>query len=45
MPWEKIGSPSKVLNPGEDWTVLGSELDPVWQRVNVPVAEAPQVAT
>jgi nitrite reductase/ring-hydroxylating ferredoxin subunit len=45
MPWEKIGTPSKVLNPGEDWTVLGSELDPVWQSVNSQVADAPKVAT
>ena len=38
LPYETIGSPSKVLNPGEDWTLLGSELDPVWQGAKTPVA-------
>jgi len=28
LPYDKIGSPDKVLSPGEDWTVLGSEQDP-----------------
>ncbi|MGE0057326.1 MAG: Rieske 2Fe-2S domain-containing protein [Dehalococcoidia bacterium] len=38
MPYETIGSPSKVLNEGEDWTVLGSELDPVWTGTKVVAA-------
>ncbi len=29
LPYDKIGTPDKVLAPGEDWTVLGSENDPV----------------
>jgi len=32
LPYDKIGTPSKVLAEGEDWTVLGSELDPIYQR-------------
>ena len=35
LPYDKIGSPSKVLSPGEDWTILGSELDPVWERAKL----------
>ena len=42
LPYETIGSPSKVLSPGEDWTKLGSELDPVWQGKKV-FAEPPMV--
>ena len=46
LPYDKIGSPSKVLTPGEDWTVLGSERDPVFQRAAAEaVAAAPQVAS
>jgi phthalate 4,5-dioxygenase len=45
MPYEKIGTPSKVLMPGEDWTVLGSELDPVWQKAEQPVAAPPTLTT
>src|SRR5262249_7683415 len=32
LPYDKIGTPSKVLAPGEDWTILGSEKDPIFQR-------------
>jgi hypothetical protein len=32
LPYDTIGTPSKVLAEGEDWTVLGSELDPAFQR-------------
>ena len=28
LPYDRIGTPDKVLEPGEDWTVLGSENDP-----------------
>jgi len=46
LPYDKIGSPSKVLAPGEDWTLLGSENDPVFQRERLaPVAAPPQVTT
>ena len=31
LPYDKIGTPSKVLAPGEDWTKLGCELDPVYK--------------
>jgi nitrite reductase/ring-hydroxylating ferredoxin subunit len=37
LPYDKIGSPSKVLSPGEDWTLLGSEFDPVY-RTEAPSA-------
>jgi hypothetical protein len=42
LPYDKIGSPSKVLTPGEDWTVLGSENDPIY--TGRPLAEAPSVS-
>lgn len=35
LPYDRIGSPSKVLTPGEDWTVLGSDRDPVYERYGV----------
>jgi hypothetical protein len=42
LPYDKIGTPSKVLAEGEDWTKLGSELDPAFQRSGVA---APQRIT
>ena len=33
LPYDKIGTPDKVLEPGEDWTVLGSENDPNLNRL------------
>ena len=36
LPYDKIGTPSKVLAPGEDWTLLGSELDPIYERAETP---------
>jgi phenylpropionate dioxygenase-like ring-hydroxylating dioxygenase large terminal subunit len=45
LPYEKIGSPSKVLSPGEDWTVLGSELDPIYASPVTPAANPPTIAT
>jgi phenylpropionate dioxygenase-like ring-hydroxylating dioxygenase large terminal subunit len=33
LPYSKIGTPDKVLEPGEDWTVLGSEIDPYMNRL------------
>jgi phthalate 4,5-dioxygenase len=41
LPYDKIGTPSKVLNPGEDWTILGSELDPIFERAKQVVAPPP----
>ncbi len=38
LPYDKIGSPSKVLAPGEDWTLLGSERDPIYQREAIMAA-------
>ena len=29
LPYDRIGTPDKVLLPDEDWTVLGSEDDPI----------------
>jgi nitrite reductase/ring-hydroxylating ferredoxin subunit len=44
LPYDKIGGPSKVLTPGEDWTALASELDPVYERYAAKVAaEAPRI--
>jgi hypothetical protein len=48
LPYDRIGSPSKVLAPDEDWTVLGSERDPVWQYAATrsdPVSVAPSVSS
>ena len=48
LPYDKIGSPSKVLAPGEDWTLLGSELDPIYEGVRTapaPVTATPPLAT
>ena len=48
LPYDKIGSPSKVLAPGEDWTLLGSELDPIYEGVRTapaPVTAPPPLAT
>jgi nitrite reductase/ring-hydroxylating ferredoxin subunit len=45
LPYDKIGGPSKVLSPGEDWTILGSELDPVYERYQVKTAAAPQIGS
>jgi nitrite reductase/ring-hydroxylating ferredoxin subunit len=33
LPYDTIGSPRKVLHPGEDWRTLGTEDDPVLSRV------------
>jgi hypothetical protein len=41
LPYDKIGSPSKVLTPGEDWTLLGSENDPLFQRAQAVAAPPP----
>jgi hypothetical protein len=38
LPYDRIGTPDKVLMPGEDWTVLGSENDPI---MNALLAGAP----
>ena len=47
LPYDRIGRPDKVLLPGEDWTLLGTERDPDYERVfaNVPVAAPPPAAT
>ena len=46
LPYDKIGSPSKVLAPGEDWTILGSELDPIYEGARPgAVAAPPPLAT
>ncbi len=45
LPYDKIGSPSKVLAPGEDWTILGSELDPIYQPDVAPVEVPPPLVT
>ena len=48
LPYDRIGSPSKVLAPGEDWTILGSERDPVYQRYGLASRSAevtPPIAT
>jgi phthalate 4,5-dioxygenase oxygenase subunit len=42
LPYDKIGSPSKTLTLGEDWTLLGSELDPAFQG---KAAVAPRITT
>jgi hypothetical protein len=31
LPYDRIGSLSKVLEPGEDWSIAGSENDPIWE--------------
>ncbi len=41
LPYDKIGSPSKVLAPGEDWTILGSELDPIYEGARPGAVAAP----
>ena len=38
LPYDRVGTPDKVLLPGEDWTVLGSENDPI---MNALLAGAP----
>jgi hypothetical protein len=38
LPFDRVGTPDKVLMPGEDWTVLGSENDPI---MNALLAGAP----
>jgi hypothetical protein len=38
LPYDRVGTPDKVLMPGEDWTVLGSENDPI---MNALLAGAP----
>jgi nitrite reductase/ring-hydroxylating ferredoxin subunit len=32
LPYDRVGSLSKVLEPGEDWSIAGSENDPIWER-------------
>ena len=41
LPYDRIGTPDKVLEPGEDWTILGSENDP---NLNQLREAAPAVA-
>jgi len=45
LPYAKIGTPDKVLNPGEDWTILGSENDPnpISSAGGFRIAAPPQV--
>jgi hypothetical protein len=33
LPYDKIEWPDKMLNPGEDWTRVGTEIDPDYQKV------------
>jgi hypothetical protein len=33
LPYDLIGTPDKVLMPGEDWTQLGSENDSIMNKL------------
>jgi phthalate 4,5-dioxygenase len=35
LPYTSIRSAEKILAPGEDWRVLGTEADPLLQQVEV----------
>ena len=48
LPYDRIRVPDKVLLPGEDWTTLGTEQDPNYQRLFAtasPLAVPPIAAT
>jgi phthalate 4,5-dioxygenase oxygenase subunit len=48
LPYDRIRVPDKVLLPGEDWTTLGTERDPNYQRLFAtasPLAVPPIAAT
>ena len=48
LPYDRIEAPDQVLLPGQDWTVLGTELDPSYHRLYAdptPVAAPPPLAT
>ncbi len=38
LPYDKIRSAEKILAPGEDWRLLGTEADPVLHEVHVPLS-------
>jgi phthalate 4,5-dioxygenase len=45
LPYDKVEWPDKVLNPGEDWTKVGTEADPDYNRVygSATLAEPPRI--
>jgi len=46
LPYDKIDLPDKVLNPGEDWTKIGTEEDPDFHKLYANVwVPAPPPAT
>jgi nitrite reductase/ring-hydroxylating ferredoxin subunit len=47
LPFDKIDLPDKVLNPGEDWTKIGTEEDPDFHKLyaSVPVPAPPPAAS